>query len=148
MIERIVVDTSVLTAALIGETGPSRELLRRCLLAQYQPLMGNALFAEYEDVTARDEIRSQCPLEAGDIRALLDAFYSACEWVPVYYLWRPNLPDEADNHVLELAVAGHAEWIVTHNVKDFERSELRFPGLRPLPPDHMLRGDPDGDSDD
>ena len=29
-------------------------------------------------------------------------------WVRVYYLWRPNLPDEADNHLVELAVAGNA----------------------------------------
>ena len=57
------------------------------------------------------------------------------------YLWRPNLPDEADNHVVELSVAGGAEVIVTHNMRDFERAELRFPGLRVLTPGELITGE-------
>ena len=59
----------------------------------------------------------------------------------VYYLWRPNLPDEADNHVVELAVAGGAEAVVTHNTRDFERAELHFPGLRVVTPGEMIAED-------
>ena len=66
------------------------------------------------------------------------AFASRCRWVRVYYLWRPNLPDEADNHLIELAVAGGAEVIVTHNQRDFSRTELRFPGLRVLTPGNLI----------
>jgi hypothetical protein len=47
--------------------------------------------------------------------------------VEVYYRWRPNLPDEGDNHVLELAVAAGDAPIVTFNRRDFRRGELRFP---------------------
>ena len=57
----------------------------------------------------------------------------------VYYLWRPNLPDEGDNHILELAVAGGAESIVTQNIRDFRRSELRFPGIAVLTPEEFLQ---------
>jgi predicted nucleic acid-binding protein len=46
--------------------------------------------------------------------------------VHVYYLWHPNLRDEGDNHVFELAGAGGAEAIVTTNVGDFRSAELRF----------------------
>jgi predicted nucleic acid-binding protein len=47
-----------------------------------------------------------------------------------FVLWlRPNLADEGDNHVMELAVAGGADWIVTNNVTDFRRAELRFPQI-------------------
>ena len=57
----------------------------------------------------------------------------------VYFSWRPNLPDEGDNHIVELAVAGGAEIIVTHNVRDFRRPELRFPGLRAITPRESLK---------
>ena len=48
------------------------------------------------------------PLTASERRALFDALLSVSEWIKVYYLWRPNLPDEGDNHLIELAVAGGA----------------------------------------
>ena len=47
-----------------------------------------------------------CQLDREEREALLNAFLSVCTWQTVYYLWRPNLPDEADNHLVELAVAG------------------------------------------
>ncbi len=67
------------------------------------------------------------------------AFASVCAWTKIYYLWRPNLKDEGDNHVLELAVAGGAEGIVTHNVRDFSGSDLRFPAVRILRPSEFLK---------
>jgi len=42
-------------------------------------------------------------------------------------LAKTNLPDEADNHVMELALVGSAESIVTQNIRDFQRGELNFP---------------------
>lgn len=56
----------------------------------------------------------------------------------VYYGWRPNLPDEADNHLVELAVAGGAAAIVTHNVRDVRRGDLVFNALRVLTPAECL----------
>ena len=52
------------------------------------------------------------------------------QWVSVYFGWRPHLRDEGDNYLVELAVAGGAEFVVTRNTRDFERSELAWPGLR------------------
>jgi predicted nucleic acid-binding protein len=50
----------------------------------------------------------------------------------VYFGWRPNLPDEADNHLVELAVAGRASFVVTRNLRDLTRAELKpsRPALR------------------
>jgi len=139
MTPRIVVDTNVLTAALISPEGPNRTVLRRCLLGTYKPLLSNALFSEYEDVTARPAILERCPVAPADVAVLLEAVCSVAEWVPIFYLWRPNLTDEADNHVLELAAAGNARWIVTNNIRDFSKGELHFPDIQIATPSKLLR---------
>ncbi len=135
---QVVVDTNVLVSAVLSPNGASRQVLRRCLLGEYQPLMGQALFLEHEAVLSRPEIVGQSRITEEDREALWAAFASRCRWVRVYYLWRPNLPDESDNHLIELAVAGGAEVIVTHNQRDFGRTELRFPGLRVLTPGELI----------
>ena len=132
------VDTNVVVAATTSTRGASREVLRRCLLGRYEPLMSQALFAEYESVLARPELFRGSPVSSEERHALWAAIVSRCLWVRVYYLWRPNLPDEADNHVVELAVAGNAEVIVTHNTRDFRRNELCFPGLTVVTPGALI----------
>lgn len=101
--------------------------------------MGAALLAEYEDVLARDELMDGSRLSRAEREELLDVFVARCEWTRVYFAWRPNLPDEADNHLIELAVAGAAGFIVTRNLRDLVRGELRFPGLRFLDPASLLK---------
>ena len=68
--------------------------------------MGETLFNEFEAVLGRTELFRRSPLSRHERGELLDAFLNVCEWTSVFYLWRPNLPDEADNHLIELAVAG------------------------------------------
>jgi len=101
----------------------------------------NPLFQEYEDVSSRKRVKGACPLGESEIRDLLNAFYSVCSWVSIYYLWRPNLKDEADNFLVELALAGNSPTIVTNNVKDLEAAELKFEDLRILTPQQILRGE-------
>jgi putative PIN family toxin of toxin-antitoxin system len=139
MSKTIVVDTSIIASALIGKRGPSREVLRKCMLQEYKPLISTTLFEEIEDVISRERIIKACPLPKNDIRELVNAFYDTCRWVPVYFLWRPNLSDEGDNFLIELAIAGNAETIVTNNTKDLEGSELLFEGLKILKPEQLLR---------
>lgn len=134
----VVVDTSVFVSGLIGASGSSRQVLRACLERRCEPVMGEKLFTEYEAVLRRPGLFRTSPLSADEREALLDAFLSVCTWVPVFYLWRPNLPDEGDNHVIELAVASAARAIVTQNVRDFRRGELRFPQLEVLTPAQFL----------
>jgi putative PIN family toxin of toxin-antitoxin system len=129
MAQRIIIDTSVFISALIGPKGPARELLRRCFMGQYIPVMGNALFSEYEAVRSRPDIEARCALSAQERDALAQDFYSLCQWVKVHFLWRPNLRDAGDDHLVELALATGADCIATHNLADFRRAELRFPGL-------------------
>lgn len=139
MVEKIVVDTNILVNVFIGDKYSfSRKLFRKCLLREYQPLMGNALFNEYYDVLNREKIIELCPLNKEEKTKLLLSFMKVCEWTKVYYLWRPNLLDEADNHLIELAIAGNASIIATRNTKDFRRSQLQFPQLKILTPEQIL----------
>lgn len=140
MVDTIVLDTSVLISALIGKEGPGREILRRCLLGRYTPLISNALFQEYEDVAMREKVLDLCPLKPAEIRTLLNAYYSVCKWIPIYYLWRPNLTDEDDNFLIELAIAGNSEYIITNNIKDLRNAELNFEDLTVVTPDEFLKG--------
>ena len=71
---------------------------------------------------------------------VLAALAQRGRWVNIYYAWRPNLLDEGDNHLVELAIAGGADMIVTHNVKDLRAGELHFTGLDVLLPTEFLEG--------
>lgn len=100
--------------------------------------MGAALFNEYEELLGRAPLMVKSPLTAKERQRLFAALLAVSEWVKVYFLWRPNLPDEADNHLIELAVAGCAKSIVTNNLGDLQQGELRFPGLQILTPRQFL----------
>jgi uncharacterized protein len=136
--EVAVIDTSVFVSALMRADTPPRQVLRLCLERRVTPLMGNPLFAEYEAVMSREDLFRGALLDEGERRRLLDAYLSVCRWVRIYYLWRPNLADEGDNHLVELALAGGAGWIVTGNRADLTSGELRFPGLRIASPTEFI----------
>ena len=135
---RVVIDTNIFLGACLG-TGAANHTVAACLRGQCIPLMGAALLTEYEDIMGRSELFDQCRLSSQERDNLLDIFLSVCEWTRVYYIWRPNLPDEADNHLIELAVAGSADLIVTRNLRDIERGELFFPQLRIISPEAFLK---------
>jgi putative PIN family toxin of toxin-antitoxin system len=135
MIE-VIIDTNVFVSAMRSSGGASRQVLRGALNRKYRPLFGNALWNEYEDLLRRDV----WTLETTEAqrRDVMAALASVSRWVTVYYGWRPNLSDEGDNHLIELAVAGNAQALVTHNVRDFVRSELKWPSIEILTPSQFL----------
>ena len=135
---RVVVDTNVFVGACIG-VGACNAVIRTCLTGHCIPLMGAALLTEYEAVLARGEVFAMSRLARDEREALLDVFLAQCEWTRVYYLWRPNLPDESDNHLIELAVAGGAEFIVTRNLRDLKVGQMNFPSLRAISPEDFLK---------
>ena len=63
-------DTSVFVAAASSSTGASRGVLRRCLVGRHEPLMGQALFAEYESVLARRELFQRSPISEDEREVL------------------------------------------------------------------------------
>src|SRR5690349_6605215 len=99
---------------MLGREGHNRAVLRACLEGRLMPLVGHALFLEYEDVLGRKHLFEKSPLNARERQRLFESFLRISDWVQVYFTWRPSLRDEGDSHILELAVAGGASLIVTH----------------------------------
>ena len=130
------IDTNVFVAGLRSGGGASRQVLRRALDGAYLPLFSNALWLEYEDVLGRPIWTGETSPE--ECVQVLAALAAAGRWVKIYYGWRPNLRDPGDDHLVELAVAGGARAMITHNVRDLRRAELQWPGFTILTPSECL----------
>jgi len=133
----VVIDTNVFVAALRSAGGASRQVLRRALSGNFQALFGNALWLEYNDLLGRPVWGDATSL--AEREQVLAALARRGRWVSVYFGWRPNLPDEGDNHLFELALAGNAAAIITHNVRDVGRGELKLGALRVMTPAEALK---------
>jgi putative PIN family toxin of toxin-antitoxin system len=135
---RVVFDTDVVVAALRSADGGSNAVLRQAALGHLTPLATPALFLEYEAVLKRPEQRLAHGFSLEDVDRFLAALASACEPVEVSFQWRPQLVDADDELVLEAAINGRANALVTHNVRDFKRGADRF-GLKVLRPGELLK---------
>lgn len=113
---QIVLDTNVLVAGLRSRNGASFELLRRLTTGHYGLHLTVPLAMEYEDVLHRPGLLS---LPADAIDAVLDMVCAVAFQQPVHFLWRPQLRDPSDELVLEAAVNASADYLVTHNLRDF-----------------------------
>ncbi len=69
---------------------------------------------------------------------ILAALAAAIEPVDPRWTWRPQLSDADDEMVLEAAVNGQADALVTHNLDDFAAVAPSF-GLLVIPPADLLR---------
>jgi putative PIN family toxin of toxin-antitoxin system len=132
---RLVLDTDVMVAAIRSDAGASRWLLRAVLEAQRMVtvLVSVPLLVEYEAVMTRAEHLRAARLSATDVNVLLDAVADTAEPVRLAYLWRPVLADVDDDMVLETAVNGRADAIVTFNQRHFRLYAKRF-GIASLSP--------------
>jgi putative PIN family toxin of toxin-antitoxin system len=132
---RIVIDTNVLVAALRSSLGASYTLLELVGRERFEIAVSAPLVLEYEDVLKRPDLR--VGLSVDEIDAVLDYLCSVGERAEVFYLWRPLLSDPKDDMVLEVAVAGGCDTIVTFNERDF-RDARQF-GLEVMRPQAFLR---------
>ena len=118
--------TDVLVAAFRSDRGASRQLLFGALDRRFELLLSVPLMLEYEAVLTRPEHLAACGLSAGEAERVLDDLASVARQVRLAFRWRPMLSDANDDMVLETAVNGNADAIVTFNRRDFEEARREF----------------------
>ena len=123
---RIVLDTASLITALRSSRGAAAEVVRLILLGRIVLLMDYKLASEYRDVALRPEHLAASEASQGEINGLLDALETLAEPVLVVHKHRPLSPDPNDDMVLDLAINGQAEFLVTQNTKHFALAAKRF----------------------
>jgi putative PIN family toxin of toxin-antitoxin system len=123
---RMVLDTDVLVAAFRSERGASRQLLIAALDERFVLLASTAMWLEYEAVMTRPSQLAAMQLSATEVRDALAALATVAEQVLIHFLWRPILTDAEDEHVLDLAMNGRADMLVTFNQDDFTEASKTF----------------------
>lgn len=130
MVPRAVLDTNVLVAGLRSRRGASYRLLTLVGTRRFAHVVSVPLVLEYEEVLKRRGAGHR--LSRADVDAVLDYLCATGELQPIHFLWRPLLPDPKDDMVLEAAVNGRCDRVITFNHRDFRGSE-RF-GVTPVSP--------------
>jgi putative PIN family toxin of toxin-antitoxin system len=137
MAMRAVLDTSVIVSAVRSRHGSSNRLLQMAYARSILMLATPALFLEYEEVLGRDEQRAVHGMSPERTSAFLVGLAGIIEPVKVYYRWRPQMRDVDDEMVLDAAINGRADVIVTHNIRGFVPAASRF-NLRVLSPASLV----------
>jgi putative PIN family toxin of toxin-antitoxin system len=124
--KRVVLDTDVMVAALRSPNGAAAQILSLATRGQVQLLVSVPLMLEYEAVLTRPEqlAAMRAPVEA--IQAVLDDFAVLAEEIRGHFRWRPQVRDVNDEMVLEAAVNGRADALVSFNLRDFGDVPARF----------------------
>lgn len=134
---RVVLDTNVLVAGFRHQRGASRVWLKAALNGGFTLLATPPVFLEYEAVLKRPEHLAAVGATVAEVTTVLEALATVLEPVEVSFLWRPQLQDPADEMVLEAAVNGQADWLVTFNLKHLAAAAARF-GIRVGRPGEVL----------
>ena len=130
---RLVLDTDVVVASLRSNRGASRQLLIGALDSAFEVVASVPLIIEYEAVLTRPEHLEASGLTSRQMNQVLDALVKVSIPVHLWFLWRPRLRDPADEMVLETAVNGEADWLVTFNVRHLADAAREF-GIRVMRP--------------
>jgi len=130
---RFVFDTDVIIAALRSPSGASSALIGAALDRRIAMLASVPLFFEYEAKCMSPVHWTAAGLTYDQAQVFVDGLAALIEPVQTHYLWRPTLRDPNDEMVLEAAVNGHADAIVTFNLRDYGAEPEKF-NIEVLPP--------------
>ena len=132
---RVVLDTNVIVAAMRSRVGASHRLLLTMGHPRWQSVVTPALMYQYEEVARRP---GNAPgLSAQDVSDILDLIYQRSHRQFVYFRWRPVSPDPGDDLVLDAAIAGRCDVVVSFNERHL-RPAGEF-GIEVLKPAEFLK---------
>jgi putative PIN family toxin of toxin-antitoxin system len=123
---KVVLDTDVLVAAMRSPAGASAAILRQARQGRVTLLVSVPLAVEYEAICSEAEHRLAAGLSEREVEIFVDAVLAMAEPVKTHFLWRPQLHDPGDEMVLEAAVNGRADLLITFNTRDFGLVPSRF----------------------
>lgn len=135
---KIVLDTDVIIAGMRSPSGASAEIIRSARRGEVTLMASVSLFMEYESKCTLPMHYLAAGLSAQEADIFINTLASIAKPVKTHYLWRPQLRDPADEMVLEAAVNGGAEALISFNQKYFGLTPLRF-GIKLLLPSEFLR---------
>jgi len=138
LIRRVVLDTSIVVAALRSRSGAANAVLRLVAQRRLVALATPPLFLEYEDVLKRPEQALAHNLRTEAVDAFLAELAALTEPVETHFQWRPQVRDPNDEMVLEAAINGRADALVTFNTSDFGAAGERF-GISIVRPFDLLK---------
>lgn len=134
---RLVLDTGIIVAAIRSSRGPSARLLLAALDGEVSIAATTALGLEYEAAGLRPEHLAAGGLSHGQAWLLIDALFSVAAPVTPWIKLRPGSRDPDDDFVLEAAVNGRVEAIVSHNERDLTPPAAAW-GIRVIGPAVVL----------
>jgi putative PIN family toxin of toxin-antitoxin system len=130
---RLVLDTDAVVAAMRSPAGASAAIVRAVRRKEATLLLSVPLAMEHEAVCRKSEHRVEAQLSDREVEIFVDAIIAMAEPVKTHFLWRPQLRDPNDEMVLEAAVNGRADAVVTFNVRDYGTAASQF-GVQVLLP--------------
>ena len=133
----MVMDTNVVVSGLRSPSGASAKLIDQALSRRFTPLLSVALALEYEAACSGPTQLSASGLTNLDVQTIVEALCAVSEPVVSWFLWRPQLRDPTDEMVLEVAINGAADALVTFNQRDFSDAPRKF-GISVLTPQEAL----------
>jgi predicted nucleic acid-binding protein len=132
---RVILDTNVVLAAMRSRTGASHRLLATIGHPRWQSVVTPALMYEYEDVARRPGATPG--LSPHEITNVLDMIYRESHRQFVWFSWRPLSTDPGDDAILEAAIAGRCDYVVSFNEPHL-RVAREF-GIEVLKPVNLLK---------
>jgi putative PIN family toxin of toxin-antitoxin system len=130
----ITVDTNVIFSALYSCRGASHYVLRLILDEEVKLALSYPVYLEYYDVLTRAENLRILNLSVSEVEDVLDLLVLLAKQYDIYFLLRPNLVDEKDNILIECAFASNSTYLITSNIRDFQRGELKGFGFNVITP--------------